>query len=108
MKRLLLLLLPLALFSCSKAPDGVDSAGAPAVPHNLKCHNATDGSLTFQWGAVEGATSYEWKLTGEGSFLKEGTSAKRNVTVRCTTLPYVLKENFTTRPLTSAAVTTSP
>lgn len=81
MKKLLLLILPLAIVSCSKAPDGDTPAGAPAVPQNLKCHSSTDNSLTFQWTAVEGATSYEWKLTGEGSFLKEGTSAKRNVTV---------------------------
>ena len=67
--------------ACGKPAQETPGAQIPAVPENLKCHGATDNSLTFQWIAVEGATSYEWKLTGEGSFLKEGTSAKRNVTV---------------------------
>lgn len=66
--------------ACGKPAADVPSSDIPAVPQNLKCHSSTDNSLTFQWTAVEGAT-YEWKLTGEGSFLKEGTSAKRNVTV---------------------------
>ena len=80
MKKALLLLLPLAIFSCAKPAQETPSAEIPAVPQNLKLHSATESSLTFQWSAVEGAT-YEWKLTGEESFSKNGTSAKRNVTV---------------------------
>lgn len=76
-KTALCLLLAVA---CGKPADAPE-AGVPGVPENLKFHSSTDNSLTFQWTAVDGATSYEWKLTGEGSFLKEGTSAKRNVTV---------------------------
>ena len=80
MKKALLLLLPLAIFSCAKPAQETPSAEIPAVPQNLKLHSATENSLTFQWSAIEGAT-YEWKLTGEESFSKNGASAKRNVTV---------------------------
>lgn len=66
--------------ACAKPAQETPSAEIPAVPENLKLHSATENSLTFQWSAVEGAT-YEWKLTGEESFSKNGASAKRNVTV---------------------------
>lgn len=78
-KTALFLVLAIACSKPAQETSGADAA--PAVPENLKLHSATDNSLTFQWSAVEGATAYEWKLTGEGSFSKDGTSARRNTTV---------------------------
>ena len=54
---------------------------APAVPADVRLHAATETTLTFQWANVEGAVSYDWKLSRDGNAEKSGTSAKRNVTV---------------------------
>ena len=70
----------LCALACGK-PDGQQTIEAPAVPQNVKFHSATETSLTFQWGAVEGATAYGWKLTQDGTQVKSGTVKQRNVTV---------------------------
>ena len=81
-KHLLFILAAVGLAACSKAPDQTPGAQeTPAVPENLKIHSATETSLTFQWGVVEGAQSYNWKLSGAQEFSKTGTSSSRNCTV---------------------------
>ena len=59
-----------AISSCGKgeepaAPD--QGQPVPSVPQNVKLHSATETSLTFQWDAVQGAASYQWKLTMDGA-----------------------------------------
>ena len=85
MKRGIAALLALcAISSCGKSEEPtVPDPGqpVPSVPQNVKLHNATETSLTFQWDAVQGAASYKWKLTKDGSASSEGTANTRNVTV---------------------------
>ena len=77
------LLAILAVCSCGK--DGGEPSGPSekpvTVPENVVLHKATENSLTFQWGPVDGAKSYGWKLTREGSVVDEGSVSTRNVTV---------------------------
>ena len=73
-----------AISSCGKSEEPtVPDPGqpVPSVPQNVKLHNASETSLTFQWDAVQGAASYKWKLTKDGSASSEGTANTRNVTV---------------------------
>ena len=73
-----------AISSCGKSeePDTPDQGQpVPSVPQNVKLHNATENSLTFQWDAVEGAASYQWKLTSDGAPAGEGKANTRNATV---------------------------
>lgn len=73
-----------AISSCGKGEEpAVPDQGqpVPSVPQNVKLHSATETSLTFQWDAVQGAATYKWKLTKEGSAASEGTANTRNVTV---------------------------
>ncbi len=73
-----------AISSCGKSEEPtVPDPGqpVPSVPQNVKLHSATETSLTFQWDAVQGAASYKWKLTKDGSAAGEGTANTRNVTV---------------------------
>ena len=73
-----------AISSCGKGEEpAVPDQGqpVPSVPQNVKLHGATETSLTFQWDAVQGAASYKWKLTKDGSAASEGTANTRNVTV---------------------------
>ena len=85
MKRGIAALLALcAISSCGKGEEpAVPDQGqpVPSVPQNVKLHGATETSLTFQWDAVQGAASYKWKLTKDGSAASEGTANTRNVTV---------------------------
>lgn len=81
MKKLhITLFLSLCVLACGK-PDDQQPAGAPAVPQNVKLHSATETSLTFQWSLVDGAKSYGWKLSLDGSEFKKGSVTARNVTV---------------------------
>ena len=73
-----------AIISCGKGeePDTPDQGQpVPSVPQNVKLHSATENSLTFQWDAVQGAASYQWKLTKDGAPAGEGKANTRNVTV---------------------------
>lgn len=75
-------LLAAALFSCGKEENPPEPpVPSVTVPTNVKLHNATETSLTFQWDAVEGAASYQWKLTKDGASAGEGSVNTRNVTV---------------------------
>ncbi len=73
-----------AISSCGKgeepaAPD--QGQPVPSVPQNVKLHSATETSLTFQWDPVQGAASYQWKLTKDGTPVSDGSTANRNATV---------------------------
>jgi Pectin methylesterase len=73
-----------AISSCGKgeepaAPD--QGQPVPSVPQNVKLHSATETSLTFQWDPVQGAASYQWKLTKDGAPVSDGSTASRNATV---------------------------
>lgn len=80
MRRLLLtILVVLTAIACGKQPE--PDKKALGVPQNVKLHTADESSLTFQWDPVEGAAGYAWRLTKDGAQFKEGTVAKRNVTI---------------------------
>ena len=73
-----------AISSCGKGEEpAVPDQGqpVPSVPQNVKLHSATETSLTFQWDAVQGAASYQWKLTKDGAPVGQNTANTRNVTV---------------------------
>ena len=68
--------------ACGGKPElQPDVETVPAVPQNVKLHSATETSLTFQWSVVEGAGSYGWKLSQDGSQFKSGTATGRNVVI---------------------------
>lgn len=83
MKRLILLLLPLALFACSKHSQPVDGPVELTVPTGVSLHGATETSLTFQWKVVNNATGYNWQLNEKesGEVAGVGSTAKRNVEI---------------------------
>ena len=73
-----------AIISCGKGEEPAtpdQGQPVPSVPQNVKLHSATETSLTFQWDAVQGAASYQWKLTKDGSSVSDGSANTRNVTV---------------------------
>ena len=75
-------LLAAALFSCGKEVDPPEpDIPAVTVPVNVKLNKATETSLTFQWDPVQGASSYKWKLTKDGTPVQDGPVTTRNVTV---------------------------
>ena len=83
-KEIAALLALCAISSCGKgeepaAPD--QGQPVPSVPQNVKLHSATETSLTFQWDPVQGAASYQWKLTKDGAPVSDGSTASRNATV---------------------------
>ncbi|MBO4434295.1 MAG: fibronectin type III domain-containing protein [Bacteroidales bacterium] len=84
MKRLILLLLPLALLACSKTGHTVDGPVDLTVPTNLEIKGVTETSLIFQWKTVKNATGYNWVLTEKesGEEAGVGSTAKRNVEVK--------------------------
>ena len=53
----------------------------PATPTGLVLHNATENGLTFQWDAMQYATSYAWELQQDGAKVQEGTARNRNVII---------------------------
>ena len=72
----------LALTSLSAACGSKEPQVDPeelTAPVDIKLHNATQTTLTFQWAAVAAATSYEWKLTQGAQQAASGTETKRNV-----------------------------
>jgi pectin methylesterase-like acyl-CoA thioesterase len=73
-----------AISSCGKGEEPVapdQGQPVPSVPQNVKLHSATETSLTFQWDPVQGAASYQWKLTKDGTPVSDGSTANRNATV---------------------------
>ena len=73
----------LAVCACGKdgGEPSTPSDKPVTVPQNVRMHKATENSLTFQWDPVDGAKSYGWKLTREGTAVDEGSVSTRNVTV---------------------------
>jgi len=67
--------------SCDGSGKDDPSSKAPAVPSGLKLHDVTETDLTFQWDAVSGAASYDWKLSKGGTEVDKGSVSGRNVIV---------------------------
>ena len=76
----LLPVLMLILTACP-GPEPEPEPAAPATPVGLTLHGSTQTSLTFQWSAVTGAASYDWKLLQGGNQVQAGSVSTRNVTV---------------------------
>ena len=74
-------LLAAALFSCGKGDDPAVVEPEITVPTNVVLHGSTETSLTFQWDPVEGAASYQWRLTRDGAAAGDGAVTARNVVV---------------------------
>ena len=53
----------------------------PAAPTGLVLHNSTENGLTFQWDAMQYATSYAWELQKDGAKVQDGTAKNRNVII---------------------------
>ena len=53
----------------------------PSAPTGLVVHNSTENGLTFQWDAMEHATSYAWELQQGGAKVQDGTVKNRNVII---------------------------
>ena len=72
----------LLLASCGgDKPTPEPQNPVPATPTGLVVHNSTENGLTFQWDAVQYATSYTWELQQGGTKVKEGTTKNRNVII---------------------------
>ena len=73
------------LLACNPSgdPDGPDTPSQQnlAAPANVTLHGSTETTLTFQWSAVEGATGYSWRLSSDAEATRDGSVAKRNVTI---------------------------
>ena len=85
MKRFLSILSLVAVmaFSCNKGGEEEDTPITPGAPQNLKVHSKTTTSLTFQWGLVDGAVSYKWRLLkGDSILVDEGIVNPRNVIIQ--------------------------
>ncbi len=81
MRKLHFTLLAFCVLACAKPDSGTSPEVSLTVPQNVKVHDATETSLTFQWGSVEGATGYNWKLTLDGAQVKGASAKNRNVVV---------------------------
>ena len=79
--RLILLSLLVLAAACGKNGEDGDTPAVPAVPTGVKLHSSTETSLTFQWTAVEGAASYDWRLIQGTTEAQSGNTATRNVSV---------------------------
>jgi len=74
------------LASCGKESGGGSSSSSTtgtslSAPSDIALHSSSDNSLAFQWTAVSGATSYEWKLLEGSTEVKTGTTTTRNATI---------------------------
>ena len=76
------MLIALAAVACGgPGPADPDEIIKLLPPSNVTLRAATDESLTFQWDVVEGATGYDWRLTKNGTEVKQGSEGKRNAFV---------------------------
>ena len=83
LKLILGILLPLAIaVSCNGSSEGdtPDEKNLTA-PQNVTLTESSETTLTFQWGAVQGADSYAWRLTQSSVNVADGTTADTRVTV---------------------------
>ena len=83
MKRFLTILsMTCLLASCGgDKPEPEPEKHVPSTPTGLVQHSATETGLTFQWDAVQYATSYEWELQQGLVKVKDGTTKNRNVII---------------------------
>lgn len=84
MRKELSILAAVCLFvSCGgEKPEPEPANPVPDAPTGLVQHGATETSLTFQWNAMQYATSYNWELKQGDQSVKNGTAeGKRNVTI---------------------------
>ena len=73
------------LASCGGEKDPItptpDKTEVPSAPENLAIYKAEETSLTFQWGVVQNASSFDWEIQKDGVKVDGGTVHTRNVTV---------------------------
>lgn len=84
MKKVLAILAgALLLTACGDdSKEETQKVSVPEAPSRVALHGTpTETSLTFQWTAVSGATSYEYKLTLGTEQVQSETIKNRNVTV---------------------------
>ncbi len=64
-----------------KTPEPEQQQGGDAlgVPQGLVLHSATETSLAFQWGSVEGAEGYRYKVLKGNAEFTDGSTDRRNV-----------------------------
>ena len=54
---------------------------APEAPTGITLHSATETTLSFQWGVVNGADSYDWRLAQGSTEVQSGNVKGRSVIV---------------------------
>lgn len=83
MKRLIRILLCAAVAVLCASCSGTTTPEETSVsaPTGLKLYKATQTSLTFQWTAVDGASSYKWAISQGGSAVDGSSVTTRNVKV---------------------------
>ena len=68
--------------SCNGKEEETDPGQTvPGVPSGISLHSATDNSLTLQWSAVQGASSYDWRLLDGATEIQSGSVQVRNVSI---------------------------
>ena len=81
-KILSILSVTLLLASCGgDKPTPEPLNPVPATPTGLVVHNSTENGLTFQWDAMQYATSYAWELQQGGSKVQGDVTKNRNVII---------------------------
>ncbi len=79
--KLAFLLAIIPFITACPGPEPEPEPKAPDVPTGIALHSATQTSLTFQWSAVTGASSYDWQLNQNGTQIQKGSVSSRNVVI---------------------------
>ena len=79
--KLAFLLAIIPFITACPGPEPEPEPKAPDVPTGIALHSATQTSLTFQWSAVTGASSYDWQLNQGGTQIQKGSVSSRNVII---------------------------
>ena len=79
--KLAFLLAIIPFITACPGPEPEPEPKAPDVPTGIALHSATPTSLTFQWSAVTGASSYDWQLNQGGTQIQKGSVSSRNVVI---------------------------
>ena len=79
--KLAFLLTIIPFITACPGPEPEPEPKAPDVPTGIALHSATQTSLTFQWSAVTGASSYDWQLNQGGTQIQKGSVSSRNVVI---------------------------
>ena len=80
-KALTFLALAGLLASCGDKPVPEPQNPVPAVPTGIVVHSATENGLSFQWDAMQYATSYAWELQQGGVKVQEKTSSNHSAII---------------------------